>query len=88
MTGGGLIQLVARGLCDYTTLPYIKTDTCRAFNQRDQMLFWYVDKEDGFATKEDLDTDKLFSANNVLNHVPLNMRPPVDVLVPFKVRNS
>jgi hypothetical protein len=77
MTGGGLMQLVAMGASDYiTTSPYINIDEYRAFNQRDQMLFWYVGKEDGFATKEDLHADKLFTTNDVLNNVPINMCQP------------
>ena len=85
MPGGGLIQLVALGASDYTTFHSIDIDTCRAYNQRDQVLFWYVDREDGFATKEDLDTDTPFD-QNILTHVPLDMRPPLNTLVPLKVR--
>ena len=82
------MQLVAMGASGtygtYTTSPYVNIDKCHAFNQRDQMLFWYIGKEDGFATKEDLVEDTLFTAHNILNHVPLDMRPPIDLLV----RNS
>ena len=85
MPGGGLMQLVATGADNHMGLntPYLTTD-CVSYNHRDQMEYWFVDRENGVATMDDVEF--ICGVKGILDHVPITMRPHLDNLAPFKVR--
>jgi hypothetical protein len=49
---GGLLQLVATCAYDYRVTLTDRVDEAMAANTRDSMRHWFVDREDGFPTRE------------------------------------
>jgi hypothetical protein len=76
MVGGGLVQLIAQGATNHfltcgTTDPH-------CYNHRDAMMHWFVDRDDGFATQEDMVT--VSNAPSILS--------AEGSIVPFSVREE
>ena len=68
---GALIQLVAYGAPDVYLIG--NTSSPYASNHRDAMMHWFINRESGFAEKDDM-----LDVNNmpgVLDHVPTVMKP-------------
>lgn len=81
---GGLLQLMAYGAPDVylignTTNPYVS-------NNRDAMMHWFIDREDGHAQTEDI--MPWFDMPKILDHVPSGMKPTQGIIEPFKVNTE
>lgn len=77
MTGGGLVQLIAHGSYGDIVRVVQGTDVALPANLRDSMAHhWFIHREDGIATREDLGTDvhtDYFGEH--LESVPLSILP-------------
>lgn len=67
--------LIARGTCD----PY-------ACNNRDSMMYWFLDRETGYAEKNDMFS--VIDMPGVLDHVPSVMKPSADSMQPFSINTE
>lgn len=78
---GALIQLVAYGASDVflvgnTTDPY-------AYNHRNAMMYWFINRECGHAEKDDM--IPIVNMPGILDHVPNTMKPNQTELTSFCV---
>ena len=97
---GGLLQLVAYGASDQYVTVYGKDRALPANLSESIAHRWFVEREDGFATREDLGTDigtdrfgeHLASVPlSILSHVPPALGPttaPDDSMRPFSVKTE
>lgn len=78
MTQGGLLQLAACGVSDRYILAWEQgNEECS--NKRDSMMYWFVERDDGFPLKEDLAHDDPFRGR--ILHAP-------DITLPFDIRRE
>jgi hypothetical protein len=78
---GGLVQLIAYGAPDAYLIANTSDPHC--YNHRDAMMHWFVHREDGLATKEDMVWVRTMPS--ILSHVPGPLKPEEGSLVPFSV---
>lgn len=76
---GGLAQLVAYGAGDIYLIAYEVGSDYRSANHRDSMMYWFVDRENGFPTEEDLSPSNPFD---------IMVQHAAHVELPFDVRRE
>ena len=78
------MQLVAWGAPDIYLIG--NTSDPYSYNHRDAMMHWFIDREDGFASKEDM--VPIVNMSSILDHVPRYSKPECDSLVPFSIKKE
>lgn len=93
---GGLLQLVAHGAADPCFVLYAdenRSQARHAYNTRDSMMHWFVERADGFPLAADIPATCVpppWTGGGILAHVPADQAPRTAVdgsTVPFRVRS-
>ncbi len=94
MTNGGLMQLAAMGAYGANYYTLLDMD-CRSnmynkgplfSNNRDSIMYWFVDHEDGIATEKDI--GDVITTPSILHHVPEMQKPKENCIIPFNITNE
>lgn len=84
MMQGGLVHLVSYGASDVYL--FGNTGDPYTYNHRDAMMYWFIDRNDGYACKEDMVSVQ--NMPGLLDHVPEMMKPINDCIASFSIKKE